>query len=265
MTRDATSASFACRRCKRSFGRERDLDRHVRKAHAGRPGASATWTWVAAAAGLLLLGGAAALAIVGSGNEEAASESRFELAGEPRLGAADAPVAIVAFEDPSCPYCRIFHHSDTGTSTFDRILGSYVADGTVRFYFKEFLAAKPWGRTGAVAQECAFDQGNDAFWNVTAKLYRDAPSTTSENVRERSMRYAAEEGLDLEEFGSCVDSERTLDRVHREMRTGQALGVSGTPAYFVMGPGRDPELIVGPQPFETFAAAIERARGDGGA
>lgn len=206
----------------------------------------------------------AAFAIVDSGTEARVPESRFELEGEPMLGSATAPVAIVSFEDPSCPYCRIFHHSDTGTSTFQRILDTYVADGTVRFYFKEFLSAKPWGRTGAVAQECAFDQGDDAFWNVTAKLYRDAPSMTTENVRGRSLQYAAEEGLDLADFGACVDSERTLDRIHQEMRTGQGLGVSGTPAYFVFGPTGEPELIVGPQSFETFAAAIERARGEGG-
>ncbi|MFA5861621.1 MAG: thioredoxin domain-containing protein [Candidatus Thermoplasmatota archaeon] len=245
-----------CRRCGRDFRTSTDLQRHRVKEHRASRGTSRKLPWIVGAL-VLLTGAVGAVAIL---NAPSASTSAFELEDEPRIGRDDAPVTLVMFEDPSCPYCRKFHHSEAGPSTFQQLVDTYAADGTLRIYYKEFLAAKPWGQAGAIAQECAYTFGNDAFWNVTAKFYRDAPDLDTGNVRAFAMRYAREEGIETGPFEACLADDAALIEVRNDMRAGEKLGVGGTPAYFVVASDGTSELIVGPQPFDTFAQAIERAK-----
>lgn len=215
-----------------------------------------------AAAALFLVVGGGALALVARDPAPTDSEA-LDLANEPRLGSEDAPVTLVMFEDPSCPYCRVFHHGNGRASTFDRLVETYVAQGTLRMYYKEFLSAMLWGPYAASAQECAREQGDESFWALTREYYREAPELTPTNVASRTLEHARNLGMDVDAFEECMADGRGRERVQVEVRQAERAGVGGTPSFLVFGPGGRSEIIVGPQPFETFAAAIERARGDG--
>ena len=65
-------------------------------------------------------------------------------------------------------------------------------------------------------------------------------------------RHAATAELDLPRFEACLDSDRFGDRVDEDMQSGQALGVTGTPAFFVNG-----RLLSGARPFQDFEELIE--------
>jgi protein-disulfide isomerase len=64
--------------------------------------------------------------------------------------------------------------------------------------------------------------------------------------------YATEIGLDAEKFNQCVDSAKYKADVQQDTKDGQAVGVTGTPAFFVNG-----RFLSGAQPFEAFKAIID--------
>lgn len=69
-------------------------------------------------------------------------------------------------------------------------------------------------------------------------------------------------GLVPEELRAALEQGRYTDRVLRDERLAQEIGISGVPAMLV-GPGDAPlqeaEIISGAQPYDVVAAAIERA------
>ena len=69
-------------------------------------------------------------------------------------------------------------------------------------------------------------------------------------------RHATAAGLDLPRFESCLDSGRFGDGVDEDLRSGQALGVTGTPAFFING-----RLLSGARPFQDFKRLIEEELG----
>ena len=56
----------------------------------------------------------------------------------------------------------------------------------------------------------------------------------------------------MAKFDDCFDNKKTLDKVKADMAEGQAVGVNGTPAFFING-----RMISGAQPFENFKAVID--------
>jgi predicted DsbA family dithiol-disulfide isomerase len=63
-------------------------------------------------------------------------------------------------------------------------------------------------------------------------------------------------GLDTDAFNTCFDSGKYRDAVRQDYQTGQAIGVTGTPAFFVNG-----RFLSGAQPLEAFTAVIDEELG----
>lgn len=59
-------------------------------------------------------------------------------------------------------------------------------------------------------------------------------------------------GLDENKFNSCLDSGDKADAVAKDLADGAAVGVNGTPAFFVNG-----RLLSGAVPFEQFKTIID--------
>ena len=55
------------------------------------------------------------------------------------LGNPNAPIRIVEFSDPSCPYCKIF------TPNIEKVMDTYGASGTVAWVYRSFPLDKPDG------------------------------------------------------------------------------------------------------------------------
>jgi predicted DsbA family dithiol-disulfide isomerase len=66
--------------------------------------------------------------------------------------------------------------------------------------------------------------------------------------------YAADLGLDTEEFLRHLDDDRLARRLQRDLASAQASGVRGTPTFFVNGVRH-----VGPHDTRSLIAALERA------
>jgi len=75
---------------------------------------------------------------------------------------------------------------------------------------------------------------------------------TVENLK----KWAKELKLNISEFHECVDNRTYQAEVQKDFSDGSALGVSGTPTFYING-----EQIVGAQPFDVFKTAIDAAIG----
>lgn len=143
-------------------------------------------------------------------------------AGDPVLGVPEAPVTIVVFSDYQCPFCS--RHEDTVA----KIKEAY--GDQVRVVFKQFpLAFHQQARPAAIAAIAAGKQGR--FWEMHYKIFGNARALSRENF----FAWAQELGLDLGEFETALASEEIAAQVDRDVASGTAVGVRGTPASFVNG------------------------------
>jgi len=117
----------------------------------------------------------------------------------------------------------------------------------VRIVFRDYpLDFHKEAQLAAEAANCAGDQGK--FWEYHDKLFEN-----QSQLKEPSLKqYATDLQLDTEAFNTCLSSGKHRDGVKTDLREGQAVGVTGTPAFFING-----RFLSGAQPFDAFATIID--------
>lgn len=131
-------------------------------------------------------------------------------------------VDLVEYGDFQCPYCR------DAVPSLNRVLARL--DGRVRLVFRHFpvTSKHPNAQRAAQAAEAAAQQG--LFWEMHDVLFA-APRDALEDAD--LIGYARDIGLDAGRFEH--DLEAAADRVAEDRASGEASGVTGTPAFFVAG------------------------------
>lgn len=189
----------------------------------------------------------AALLVVprlGGGN---ASASGIDLAldTQPRLGASDAPVEVVVFEDFLCPHCGTF--AETVAPRLER---DYVDSGDVAYYAMNFTVIGPESERVAQVGECVVDQDPDAFWPFEIAAYRSQDGLDERRALDLAVEYAP--GIDEDALRACAADDERLQAVRDDVATAQELGLGGTPSVLVDGEQVDAT-------FDAIAAAIDEA------
>lgn len=148
---------------------------------------------------------------------------------EPSAGASRAPVTIVEYADLECPRCAYFQKF-----LEEEFLPHY--GDKVKIVFKEFpLSFHDWSTTGAVANECAYLIDPSKFLSYRTLIFSNQQNINATNVRDRMLSLGEDAGLDHLKLASCVDSKASLTRIEECKREATALGVKGTPTFFVNG------------------------------
>ena len=144
--------------------------------------------------------------------------------GSPVLGNADAPVTIVEFTDYQCPYCR--RHAN---GTFAQIKKDYVETGKVRYVVRQFplKAIHPKAVKASEASLCAGDQGQ--YWEMHHRIF----NKTKTFDQEEWVRHAEALSLDMDVFKDCLKNGKNASRVEQDLKDGTALGMRGTPGFFI--------------------------------
>ncbi|MBI2359296.1 MAG: DsbA family protein [Deltaproteobacteria bacterium] len=163
----------------------------------------------------------------------------------PAKGSEKAPITLIEFSDFQCSFCRKFWQT-----TLPQIQQKYIKTGKARFVYRHLAILGKPSLAAAQASECAHEQGK--FWDYHDKLFASAGSPLA-FTRGRLEGYARELALKGEVFNRCLESEKYLKKVEGETAMGAFLGARGTPTFFLNG-----RLIVGAQPFDVFASAIEK-------
>jgi protein-disulfide isomerase len=95
------------------------------------------------------------------------------------------------------------------------------------------------------ASMAAHEQGK--FWEFHDKLFANPRNLKGPDL----TRYATELGLDMARFQDAIVKEKFKAQVDADAAEVGALGVSGTPAFFING-----RYLSGAKPFEEFAKVI---------
>ena len=163
----------------------------------------------------------------------------FNVGDAPSIGPRDAPVLLVEFTDYQCPFCS------RARPTINQVLDTYK--GKVRYALKDFpLSFHRESFKAHEAAHCAGEQGK--YWDLNKKIWENQKSIKLEDLK----KYAQEIRLNTQKFNQCLDEGKFSERVRTSLEEGQAVGVSGTPAFFING-----RMISGARPFENFKEIID--------
>lgn len=162
---------------------------------------------------------------------------------DPALGDKNAPVTIIEFSDFQCPFCGQFF-----TQTLPQIKTNYIDAGKVRFVYRDFPldSIHAQATPAAIAANCAGEQGK--FWEFHDLIFQNQQSLSSASYKQ----WVGELGLDVQQWEACTKDPKQLQEVRKDLADGSAVGVQGTPAFFING-----RMVIGAQPYSVFEQLIE--------
>lgn len=150
--------------------------------------------------------------------------------GSPELGSPDAVVTIVEWADFECPFCRMV------SPVLEGILERF--EGQVRLVYKFYpLPAHTHGEIAARAAIAALNQGK--FWEMHHMLFENQERLEQADLE----RYAKQIGLDLPKFRGDLTSKETTERIEKDKKQADEVGLDGTPLMFINGRKVDLELL----------------------
>jgi len=171
--------------------------------------------------------------------------------GSPILGNPNASVTLVEFGDYQCHFCNVFFHS-----TEDDILKNYIETGKVRMIFKDYNIIGPDSIKASHGAHCANDQG--LFWEYHDILYSNWTGENNGWASSKNLsKFAQEISLDMIEWSECVTNGSHSQTILASNEDAKSLKITGTPAFFVIGPDGKTTRIFGAQPFEAFEKIFE--------
>jgi len=156
------------------------------------------------------------------------------------LGPDDAEITIIEFSDYQCPYCKRWYDE-----VYTQLQELYP--GQIRFVYRDFplTSIHPEAVPAANAANCAGEQGK--YYEFHNAVFESKYGLGEEAY----LKYAADLGLDTDEFAACVEEERYVDEVMADLDWAANLGVQSTPTFFING-----IPLVGAQPLDTFTLVI---------
>ncbi|MBL8774919.1 MAG: thioredoxin domain-containing protein [Acidimicrobiales bacterium] len=158
--------------------------------------------------------------------------------------AEDGEVTFVEFLDYECEACGAAYPA------IEALRETY--DGRVTFVVRNFPLHNN-SEAAARAAEAAAEQGKfDEMYSMLFETQADW-GEQSESKQELFFQYAEDLGLDMDQFAADYDDPAILERIEQDQADGQALGVEGTPSFFLNGEKMEISS------FEDLTAQIDEA------
>ena len=163
--------------------------------------------------------------------------------------APDEQAVLVEFLDYECEGCRAAY------TVIEELRAEYA--DTVTFVHRYFpLPGHRNSMNAAVAVEAAAQQGQ--YEAMYQRMY-ETQTEWGESAEDQSAvfrGFAEDLGLDMAAFDAAVADPATQERIELDVADGEALGVGGTPTFFLNGE------VLNPESLEAFRDAVETAATD---
>lgn len=158
-------------------------------------------------------------------------------------------ITIIEFTDYECPFCS------KASEEIKKVLKN---NPNIRLIFKEYpldqacndRMTRPFHKNSCSASlhaRCAAEQGK--FWEYHDIIFMNQQDLSPNALEE----YADSLKLDMKAFNECVKSNRHMDKIITNIDEAAALGIDGTPTFFIDG-----EKIVGYRTAEEFQEEIDK-------
>jgi protein-disulfide isomerase len=171
-----------------------------------------------------------------------ASRVATMLAGIPQrgeeLGSSKAPVTLIEFADPQCPYC-----GDFARAVLPEIIQRYVRTGKVQIRFNGMAFV---GADSVTALRTALAAGRqDRFWNVMELLFENQGTENTGWVTDSLLRSigSAVPGLDTQKMLDERNSNAVDEAIARAATFAQQAGVNSTPTFAVGKTGGSLQIV----------------------
>lgn len=163
---------------------------------------------------------------------------------DPFLGPEDAPIVIVEFSAYACPYCG--RHFEETLEPLLENYGQYI-----RYVYRDMpIINQAVSIPASLAANCALEQGQ--FWEYHNAIFANQ-NTLAQSGQTYLIQLASELEMDTESFTTCLIEQNYMDEVIADANTGTALGITGTPAFYINGSPHN-----GARPYEYFETIILR-------
>ncbi len=164
-------------------------------------------------------------------------------------GDSSAKTWIIIASDFQCQYCRQWHHE-----TYKQFIDQYVRTGKVKVAYLNFpLENHKNAIITAQGAMCAAAQNK--FWQYHDALFNSqdqwAPLADARPVLDSLAKTV---GVDVDEWGKCVDSKRMLPLIMADHDRVAAAGVGATPSFLI-----GDKVLEGAQSLNDMRPAIEAA------
>ena len=180
----------------------------------------------------------------------------------PVLGSESATINVIEFSDYECPFCQaaegvnqeimnsLINNDPLWQPPIPNVIEQYVNTGKVRLIFRNF-PVHPTSAQVALAAACAQEQGK--FWEYHEILFENYNALSNTDLK----MYAANLNLDLTQFNQCLDSKKYQSEIDNDLADSRALGITGTPTFFIGNNETGYKKLVGAQPFYNFTQIID--------
>ena len=158
---------------------------------------------------------------------------------DPFLGTDGAPIEIIQFAEFQCPYCG------KAGEAIEQVLAEYP--GKIKMVYRDFpLGFHDRAIPAAVAANCSGEQGK--YWEMHGLLMDNQRALSEEDL----SGHAVTLGLNIDQWNTCRKDPKQEAEVRKDLADGSAVGVTGTPAFFING-----IMLSGALPFSEFKSIID--------
>ncbi len=152
--------------------------------------------------------------------------------GTPAFGDPQAPVTIIEFSDFQCPYCQV------ASIKLKELLSEF--SGMVKLCFIHYpldrsinssITSEGHPYAGLAACAAVFASDKNKFWQFHDDLFSQQEDINPQVI----LRLAKKYGWNLKEFEKAIRSKDITERVKEHIKSGQVVGIPGTPAIYING------------------------------
>jgi protein-disulfide isomerase len=191
----------------------------------------------AAAVAAIIVVAAIVISQGGAEDEETAPLPRLQQ-DEVWLGDPDAPATLIEFADLQCPFCAEFANGE-----LPRVVDEYVRDGRLRLELRLLAFLGPDSvRARQVAHAAALQ---DRMWNYTERFFRNQGPENSGYATDSFLQRLARQtrGLDVDQLSQDFGNPQAEALTRQAERLARRLGVEGTPSFYLVQDGGEPEPV----------------------
>ncbi len=172
-------------------------------------------------------------------------------------GKPDAVISIIEYSDFECPYCKQFANApievvDSMPNQVNLVWRNFPLP------FHEPIASKEAAAAICVAQQ----KGNDAFWKFNDGIFKNTLTNgqglPKSNGVDPLEALAKEQGVDIEKFKTCINSEAIQKQINADIEDGRNAGISGTPGVILVNHKSGSfQVLAGAVPTASLKEAVE--------
>lgn len=154
------------------------------------------------------------------------------------LGDPDAPATLIEFADLQCPFCAEF-----ATGELPGVIDQYVRSGELRLELRLLAFIGPDSERARQVANAAAQQA--LLWDYTERFFRNQGAENSGYATDAFLQRLARQtpGLDVDQLAEDYAGPEAEALTRQAERLARQLQVDGTPSFYLVRGGGEPEQI----------------------